>query len=100
MTAQASCEGQSALEVDGIAGLEVAEVSTAVGLVDDVCGEAVLVEVDGGEVAAVDGDGIAQVGAPGHLLGVNDEPTGPNASDGADLFDYTGEHELPGRIRS
>src|SRR5205823_7296032 len=51
-------EGEGALEVDGIAGLEVAEIGAAVGLVDNVRGESVLVEVDGGEVTAVDGNRI------------------------------------------
>src|SRR5690242_19604660 len=97
MTAQAAGEGQGALKVDRIAGLEVAQVCPAVGLVDDVCCETVFIEVDGREVTAVDGDGIPQVGAPGHFLGVNDEATGTHAADAADLFDYAGEHKYTGQ---
>src|SRR5205809_775650 len=100
VTAEAAGESESALEVYGSAGLEVAEVGAAVGLVDDVGRETVLVEVDGGEVATVDGDRVAEVGAPGHFLGVDDEAPGAGAPDGADLFDYAREHDYTGEPRS
>ena len=83
----AAGEGEGALEVHGVAGLEVAEVGALVGLFHDVGEEAVLVEVDGGEVAAVDRDRVAEVGAPGDLLRVEHEPSRRDLADGAYFFD-------------
>ena len=49
--------------------------------------EAVLVEVDGGEVAAVHGDRVTQVRAPDDPRSIHNEPSRRMLPDGTNLFD-------------
>ena len=92
MHADAAGELERAFEVDGIAGAEVAEVAAAVGLGHDVCGEAFFVEVLGGEVDAVDGDAVAEVGPPEHHPGADGEIAFAGFPYRPDLFNDAGEH--------
>ena len=89
---EAAGELEGALQVDGVAGEELAEVGAAVGLGHAVEVEGLFVEVDDGEVDAVDGDGVAEVGAAEAALAGDAQAAAVGLFDGADLFDDAGEH--------
>src|SRR5690606_27155908 len=97
VAAQAAGGRQGLLQVDAAAGLQIGEPGARQGFAADVGPEAVAGQLDGGQAHAVDGDAvaelhIAQIQLAGLDVDADIATLGGNALNGADGFDYAGEH--------
>ena len=89
VTVEAATGGQAALQVDGVAGVQVAEVGAAQGLTHGVGAELAglqLVEVDSGEAYTVDGEGATVFEVGDNVTGVEGQVGCVATFDGGDGF--------------
>ena len=89
VTVEATARRQAALQVDGVAGVQVAEVGAAQGLTHRVGAELAglqLVEVDSGEAYTVDGEGATVFEVGDNVTGVEGQVGCVATFDGGDGF--------------